>query len=44
MGIAVFSGLAVVLQETKYDCHQIGKSDKRGRPPKARAGLVRMNK
>ena len=44
MGIAVFSGLAVVLQETKYDCHQIGKSDKRGRPPKARAGLVRNYK
>ena len=44
MGIEVLSGLAVVLQETKYDCHQIGKSKKRGRPPKARAGLVRMNK
>ena len=44
MGIAVLSGLAVVLQEAKYDCHQIGKSKKRGRPPKVRAGLVRMNK
>ena len=28
MGIAVLSGLAVVLQETKYDCHQKGKSKK----------------
>ena len=39
MGIAVLSGLAVVQQEAKYDCHQIGKSKKRARPPKTKAYL-----